>query len=164
VGLGLGGPLTVELNLAFSPSKRDLYDADPNADSSHVELDRLGEVNEALLITEGAFRFRLTGDRSYKGFAPFVLASGGLVIPVSGSTAAEDSLPAHRRLDFGPSFAVGTGAGVDFFPGQRVSLRLEGTYRLWRLSTPPGMLPAGQGKVTAWTANSGISLGAAYHF
>lgn len=164
IGLGIGGPLSIEGNLAFSPSKRDLYDADPNADSTAIALERVGEVNELLMLAEGGFRFRLTGDRTYRGFAPFVLASAGAVIPLSGTSALEDSIPAHRRLDFGPSLAVGTGTGVDFFPSQRVSLRAEATFRLWRLETPPGMLPSGSGKRSGWKGNTGLTLGGAYHF
>jgi hypothetical protein len=154
---GLGGPLSLEAHLAYAPAKRDLYEA-------FIDLTKIGEVDEALLLAEGAFRFRLTGDRTFRGVAPFVLASGGLVVPVSRTTVLEDSVDAHRRLDFGPSFAVGTGAGFDFFPSQRMSLRLEGTYRLWRLEAPAGLLPRGRGKVSGWSANSGISLGAVYHF
>jgi hypothetical protein len=161
----VGGPLSFEANVAFSPTQRRLYTATVNADSSAVTVSPTGdEVDDPLLITEVAVRFHLTGDRTYRGLAPFILASGGAVTTLAGTSEVEKEIPAHRRLDFGPAFAVGTGAGVDFFPSQRLALRAEVGYRLWKLETPAGLLPAGSGRQTKWSANTGISLGAAFHF
>jgi opacity protein-like surface antigen len=161
----VGGPLSLEANVAYSPTQRRLYTAVVNADSSAVTVNPTGdEVSDPLLLAEAAIRFHLTGDRTYRGFAPFILASGGAVATLSGTSEVEEDIPAHRRLDFGPAFAVGTGAGVDFFPSQRLALRAEIDYRLWKLETPVGLLPAGSGRQTKWSANTGISLGAAFHF
>jgi hypothetical protein len=161
----IGGPLSIEGNVGYSPTKRRLYNAIVSTDSSAVTVNPTGdEVSDPLLLADFAMRFHLTGDRAYRGFAPFVLASGGTVISLGGTTDAEEDIPEHRRLDFGPSFAVGTAAGVDFFPSQRLTLRAEASYRLWKLETPVGLLPAGAGRQSGWSANTGVSLGAAFHF
>jgi hypothetical protein len=161
----IGGPLSLEGNVAYSPAKRRLYNATVSTDSTTVTVTPTGdEVSDPLLILEAGLRFHLTGDRAYRGFAPFLLATGGGVLTLAGTSDAEAEIKEHRRLDFGPGLAVGTGAGVDFFPSQRLTLRAEASYRLWKIETPVGLLPAGSGKQSGWSANTGISLGAAYHF
>jgi hypothetical protein len=161
----VGGPLSVEANVGFAPAKRRLYDAVVTADSSRVTVTPTGdEISDPLLLVEGALRFHLTGDRTFHGVAPFVLASGGAVASLGRINPEESAIPEHRRVDFGPSFAVGTGAGVDLFLSQRLTLRTEVSYRLWKLQTPVGLLPAGFGEQSEWSATTGVSLGAAYHF
>jgi hypothetical protein len=161
----VGGPLSLEGNFAFAPADRKLYDAQVSADSSVVTVSATGaEVSDPLVMAEVALRFHLTGDRTFRGLAPFVLGSGSIVTSLGGLSDEEEAIPEHRRLDFGPRFAVGAGAGIDFFLSQRLSLRAEASYRLWKLQAPEGLLPSGFGEQSEWSANTGLSLGAAYHF
>ena len=163
--LRVGGPLSLEGNVAFSPSQRKLYNAVLDPDTTHIVVTETGdEVSEPLVLAEAAVRFHLTGDRTYRGLAPFVLASGGAVMGLGGTSDAEKDIPEHRRFDFGPGLAVSVGTGVDFFPSQRMSLRTEVDYRLWRMAAPAGLLRAGAGKVSEWGENIGVTVGAAYHF
>ena len=162
-GMRVGGPLSIEGHLGFSPTDRKVYTATVSSDSSQVTPVDTGErSSQLLLLGEFGVRFHLTGDRTYRGFAPFVLASGGAAVMLGGTIEA-DSLE-HRQFAFGPALAVGTGAGVDYFATDRVSLRAELTYRLWRLRAPEGMVPSLTRDKSAWTGNAGVSLGAAYHF
>jgi len=161
----VGGPLSIEGSLGLSPTERKLFDANVNADSSVVVPEETGEVSsELLVLAEFGLRFHLTGDRTFRGFAPFVLASGGLAAMLGGTTEAEEDITPGRRFDFGPALAVGTGAGVDYFVSDRLSLRGELTYRLWRLSAPDGMLPSGTRGRSEWSGNGGASLGVGFHF
>lgn len=160
----VGGPLSVEGGLAFAPTERKLYDVDVLSDSSRVPDDTGVTSSELLMLAEFGLRFHVTGERTFRGFAPFVLASGGVAAMVGGSNATEDSIASARRFDFGPALAVGTGAGVDYFASDRVSLRAELTYRLWRLTAPEGMVPAGTRDRTSWKGNGGVSVGVGYHF
>lgn len=161
----IGGPLSLEANVGFAPADRKLYNGQPSLDSTRVPVEDTGEtVSAPLLLTEGALRFHLTGDRTWRGLAPFVLASGGLVTDLGGTSEAEEEIPEQRRVGLGPGLALGAGAGVDVFHGQRLSLRAELAYRLWRQDAPGGLLPAGSEEVSEWNSSTGITLGAAYHF
>lgn len=161
----VGGPVSLEAHLAFAPAERRLYQGTLSPDTTRILVTPTGdEVSEPLLLGELAMRFHLTGDRTFRGFAPFVLASGGVVAGLGGTSEAEEDIPEHRRFDFGPTFAVGAGTGLDYFVSQQLSLRAELTYRLWRLKAPGGLLPSASGKINEWSANRGISVGAAYHF
>lgn len=161
----VGGPLSLEANLGFAPSERKLHDAVLDPDTTHILVTPTGEeVSEPLLMGDLGLRFHLTGDRTFRGFAPFVVATGGVVMGLGGDSAEEEDIPEHRRFDFGPAFAVGAGTGLDYFASQTLSLRAELTYRLWRMRAPGGLLPTGTGKLSEWSAGTGISLGAAYHF
>lgn len=165
-GLRVGGPLSVEAHLGFAPAQRKLHNAVVSQDSSSVVVTPTGdEVSDPLLLADAAVRFHLTGDRTYRGFAPFVLANGGVVAALGGISAEEDDIPTHRRFGFGPSLAVGVGTGLDYFVSETMSIRGELSYRLWRLRPPEGLLPARTGKPDAtWSASPGVSVGAAYHF
>jgi opacity protein-like surface antigen len=159
----VGGPLSIEGHLGFAPTERKIYGATVNTDSTRVTPVDTGErASQLLALGEFGVRFHLTGDRTYHGFAPFVLASGGAALLIGGTT--ESDTIAHRKFDFGPALAVGAGTGVDYFASDRVSLRAELTYRLWRLSAPDGLVPALTRDKSAWSGNAGVSVGAAYHF
>jgi hypothetical protein len=163
--LRVGGPLSVEANVGFSPAERKLYTAALNPDTSNVVVTPTGgTTSEPLVMGELGLRFHLTGDRTYRNLAPFVLASGGAIAGLGEAGEEEEDIPEHRRFDLGPSLAVGAGTGLDYFPSQRLSLRAELTYRLWRLRVPTGLLSSGSGQVKEWSANTGVSLGATYHF
>ncbi|HYW09179.1 MAG TPA: hypothetical protein VE913_19625 [Longimicrobium sp.] len=159
------GPLSAELMVGFSPSERRIIAAAEGQDSAFTgPLDTGSTVGAPLLMTEAGVRFHLTGDRTYRGFAPFILATGGLVFDVGGASAAEDSLPEDERFDFGPALAVGAGTGADWYLGERLSLRAEASYRLWRMSVPQGFTFRRTGESTEWNGVAGLTLGAAFHF
>jgi hypothetical protein len=160
-----GGPLSGNVTLSFIPSERKVISAAEGQDSVFVTALETGDVVSApILMLEGGVRFHLTGDRTYRGLAPFVMATGGLATELGGTAAAERALPEDERFDFGPSFAVGAGAGLDWFLTQRVSLHSELTYRIWRMSVPEGFATRRNAEITEWNGNAGVSLGAAFHF
>jgi hypothetical protein len=115
------------------------------------------------LIAEGGLRFHLTGPRTWRDLAPYIIATGGVAADLSGRTAADEALPEAQRFRFGPSFAVGVGAGTDFFVAERVSLRLEARDHILRLRVPAGLLGTDEAEAQ-WTNNFAISLGTALHF
>ncbi|HEX8359197.1 MAG TPA: hypothetical protein VF613_03700, partial [Longimicrobium sp.] len=111
-----GGPLSGDVTFSFIPSERRVISAAEGQDSVFVEPLETGEtVSAPILMLEGGLRFHLTGDRTYRGFAPFLVATGGLVSEIGGTADAEEDLPEDERFDFGPAFAVGAGAGLDVF-------------------------------------------------
>jgi hypothetical protein len=164
-GLRFGGPLSGDVALAFIPSERKVFLAQVNADSTEITPVFTGNTASApLLMLEGSLRFHLTGDRTWNGLAPFVAVTGGLVSEVGGTDPAETDLTNAERFDFGPAFAVGGAAGLDWFVSDRFSLRVDVSGRLWRESPPQGLQPPGSRRETEWSPVTGVSLGGAFHF
>ncbi|HEX5724128.1 MAG TPA: hypothetical protein VFX98_01610 [Longimicrobiaceae bacterium] len=161
----LSGPVTGELGLAFSPTERRVFQAAVNADSSEIIPIPTGRTAEVpLAMAEAGIRFHITGPRTWNGLAPFVLGTGGLVDDLSGSDPADEDIQEGKRFDFGPSFAFGVGAGTDWFPTSRLSVRAELHGRLWRFTAPEGFTPQGREEIREWKGNGALTIGGVFHF
>lgn len=156
------GPVAGELGVGFLPSNRTVYGRPGVADTV---LTPFGEGSAPLLLAEAGLRFNLAGPRTWRGLAPFVGASGGLITDLAGRTTAEREaeIPIDQAVDFGPAFAVGVSAGTDWFLTERLSLRATGRGSFWRFSTPEGFT-RGQREETEWLQSFGGTLGVALHF
>lgn len=160
-----GGPISGDVTLSFSPSERKVITAAEGLDSVFASaIDTGDRVSAPLLMLEGGLRFHLTGDRTFRGFAPFLMATGGVATEVGGTSSEEGAIPPDERFDFGPAFAVGAGTGLDWFPTRRFSLHTELSYRIWRLSVPEGFATGRNADIDEWNGNAGVSVGAAFHF
>ena len=160
-----GGPLSGEVRVGFSPTERRVY---APTDETNPELfvpEEVGTESVGLLMGEGGIVFHLTGPRTWNGLAPFAAASGGLATDISRGSELEDDIAETARYDFGPSFALGLGAGTDWFPTRRLSVRLEGRDHFWKIEAPTQIANlAGETKISEWTHNFSVSIGAALHF
>lgn len=160
-----GGPISGNVALSFIPSERRVISAAEGQDSVFVRPIDTGEtVSAPIAMLEAGIRFHITGDRTYRGIAPYLTATGGLATEIGGAEGGEEDLPDDERFDFGPAFAVGAGAGVDWFLTPRFSLRTELSYRIWRLSVPEGFATNRNADIDEWNGNAGVSVGAAFHF
>lgn len=160
-GIRLGGPVTGEGLLALSPSRRTVFRA--VAGNEEEPLAEIGETSALLAIASAGVKLHLTGPRTWRGIAPYTLGGLGFVTDVAGAPGEEDEIDATQRFDFGPSFAVSLGAGTDWFPSERLAVRVEVRDFLWRLTTPSGLTDQGR-EQTDWVHNFAITLGAALHF
>lgn len=158
----LSGPLSAEVGLGVSPTQRTVQRRVSAAGDS-VRLESLGDVNALVLIGDVGLRFHVVGPRTWNGLAPYVALTGGAVWDVLGSSDLDGTIEASQRVDFGPGFAVGLGAGTDWFLTERLALRLEARDHLWRLETPAGLTRVQEAQ-TQWTHNLGLTLGAALYF
>lgn len=164
-GVRVAGPLTFEAGIAFSPSDRKVFVAEANNDSTEIRVFDTGETaSTAVVLGEAALRFSLTGPRAWKGLAPFVRVSGGLAADLAGTSEAEEDIPDEERFGFGPAFAVGLGAGTDFYLSPRASIRLQLDGRLWRQSAPEGFRPGDVSGISEWNNASSATVGAVLHF
>ncbi len=160
-----GGPISGNVALSFIPSERRVISAAEGQDSVFVDVIDTGEtVSAPIAMLEAGIRFHITGDRTYHGFAPYVMATGGVAAEIGGAAGGEKDLPDDERFDFGPAFAVGAGTGVDWFLTRRFSLRTELSYRIWRLTAPQGFATNRTADIDEWNGNAGVSVGAAFHF
>lgn len=158
----LSGPLSGEVGLGTIPTQRTVRRRASAAGDS-LRLERVGDVNSLILLGEAGLRFHLTGPRTWNGLAPYTALTAAGVWDVLGSSDLDEALESSQRVDFGPGFAVGVGAGTDWFLSERLSLRLEARDYLWRLTTPPGLTRADE-EDTQWTHNLGLTLGIAVYF
>ncbi|CAN5764640.1 hypothetical protein BH23GEM9_BH23GEM9_35530 [soil metagenome] len=159
------GPLSIGAELGYTPTTRTVRDTVFIANDSLYR--EVGEANLRLLSLMGNLHFSIVGPRTWHGLQPFGLLGAGAVINLGGRTAVEDDLPATVRYDFGTSFAGQFGGGVDWFPSQRVSVRLDARNVLWRLSVPEAFVQTEAGNTlarTAWENNFALTAGLSFHF
>jgi opacity protein-like surface antigen len=156
------GPVSGELAVGGIPTERTVVQLLAAAGDS-AQLIPLGDVNSFLLSAEAGLRLHLTGPRTFRGFAPYLVATGGLVADLVRDSELEETIEETQRVDFGPAFAVGIGAGTDWFLTERLALRLEARDRLWRITAPEGLTQTRRSE-SEWTNNLGVTLGAALYF
>jgi hypothetical protein len=165
--LRAAGPLTIEASVTVMPTERQLFGPEFSADSSEVVVEDLGVAVPATVVSlDLGGRFHLTGPRTWKGLAPFLAASAGMVADVRGTFDEEEDadLDSSERFRFGPSFAVGASLGTDWFASRSTSLRVELSGRLWSLETPSGFLFLRRTGQDEWNPVVGLSVGGAFHF
>lgn len=152
------GPVSGELGASFLPSRRSVRVRSATGDST---LSTLGEVDAPLILAEAGLRFQVTGPRSWRGLAPFVSATGGLISDLAGTSSLEEEVPEDQRVDFGPAFAVGLSAGTDWYLTRRLSVQVAGRGYLWRFGTPTGFTGREEND---WLRGLGGTAGVAFHF
>jgi hypothetical protein len=156
------GPLSGEAAISFAPAERQVITT--NAPPAAFQPQPTGQVQPMnLLVAEAGLRFHVTGPRAWRGLAPYGIATGGVAADLSGQGEADEALPEAQRFRFGPSFAVGVGAGTDWFLTERLSLRLEVRDHIFRLSVPAGLRETGVAEAQ-WVNNIGFSIGTSLHF
>lgn len=161
-GMHFTGPISGEVDIAYSPSERALYSRNDAAEDT-VVLVAEGTTDMPLILANAALRLQLTGERTWHDLAPFITAGGGVVTDISGTDELESELEVADRVDFGPGFAVSLGMGTDWFPTEHLSFRVDATDRVWRITVPTGFTRTGE-EGTDWTHNFGLMLGASLHF
>jgi len=164
-GISLGGPVTVELDLLYAPTTRAVGDTALTVPDSLPTI--LGNANMRLLVGTGSIRFNITGARTWHGLQPFLVFGGGLATDVAAKSALADSVPADARFDFGTSFAGQFGAGLEWYPSERWSVRVDARNALWKLKYPAAFRLGERGQVIPpdeWDSNFIISLGLSYRF
>jgi hypothetical protein len=132
-GIRLSGPLGFEGVAGVISGKRDVINP------ARLEGDRkIGEVDALLGTVDARLRFTFTGDRSWHGLAPFIVAGGGLIFDAAGAKPLDEELETQDRFDFGTSFLGTLGGGTHLYLTRRLALRGDGIFSLWKIKTPPG--------------------------
>ncbi|MEX2465919.1 MAG: outer membrane beta-barrel protein [Gemmatimonadota bacterium] len=132
-GIELSGPLSLEGVATLIDGTRDVINP------GRVEGDRVvGEADVLLTTFDARFKFTLTGDRAWHRLAPFIVAGGGVVLDISDEAEDDALLEPEDQFDYGTSFYGTTGLGVRWFLTDTFALRLDGTFSLWKVGTPPG--------------------------
>jgi len=164
-GISVSGPLTLELDLLYAPTTRSVGDTILTIPDSLPTI--RGEADMNLLIATGSVRFNITGGRTWHGLQPYAQFGAGIATDIAPSSALADSIPANARVEFGTSFAGQLGAGLEWYPSARWSLRVDARNALWKLKYPSAfqtgtgsrLVPADE-----WEGNSILTAGLSMHF
>ncbi len=159
----LSGPFYIEGEALYFPTTRAVLDT-AVVDS---QFRQIGEADIAVAMVQASLRFQITGQRTWNGMLPFVLLGAGLMVEAQGDAEAEEAIPAEARFDFGTTFAGQIGAGIEFFPVNRVGIRIDARNMLWQLKTPEPLQLRDIGRTLPseeWTNNITASVGVSIHF
>ena len=161
----MSGPFFIEGELLYFPTTRAVLDT-AVVDSA---FERVGEAKTAIALGQASLRFNITGQRTWNRLLPFVLLGVGIAAEVRDDDAAEEDVASEARFDFGTTFAGQIGAGIEFFPVDRLAVRIDARNLLWQLKTPEGLAARGSlvGRTLAeneWANNLAASIGVSIHF
>lgn len=162
-GIGISGPVALDLEATYAGLTRPVVDTAFAADSSRVVK---GQANMDMLITMANIRFNLTGARTYHSIQPFALFGAGLAINFSGENGDDSKVARDVRFGFGTSFAGNAGAGFDYFVSPTIAVRADGGMVLWKLRAPNAFIVKGPGIIppSEWERNLKLSAGLTWHF
>jgi len=132
-GIDLTGPLGFEATAGVISGTRDVVNP-----AKVVGDQRIGEADVRMGVVDARLRFTLTGDRTWHRLTPFVVAGGGLVFDASPTAALDAELEEDDRFQMTNSFFGTAGGGARLFLTERLALRGDAVFSLWKLKTPPG--------------------------
>ncbi len=127
-GFRMSGFIEGGLTASYMDLERFIVDADDSV-ASRVT----GPVDQSVVLIEAALQFNLTGGKTWHNLQPFI--TGGLGYAIASNTGADTS-----GFDFGKRFSISPGAGVRYFLGQKIQLRLEARRHFWKLKYPAAYL------------------------
>lgn len=157
----LGGPTDLQVSVAWAGTDRFVVDPPASEDGRTT-----GPISQSLVLVDAGFLFLLTGEKTWHGLAPYLAVSLGLAF---SSATPEDT----SGYEFGTRFTLQPAAGVRYYVGRSLYLRLEARDVLWQLRYPisyfesqpgvPPVLPRGSGE-TEWTHHLWISAAVGFAF
>lgn len=162
-GMEVSGPFSLEAVTSLIDSTRDVVNP------GRAEGDRvIGEADASVATIDARIKFTLTGDRAWNDISPFILLGGGMVIDVSSDSEDDLLLPPEDRFDMGTGFFGTFGVGSRWFVSDQFALRLDATFSLWKIDTPPGFSDPRRGFVGVetgeWVRSLGLNISTLYRW
>jgi len=170
-GLRYEIPAGKTLHFQFNGSylRGDRFIINPRADSSSSER-KTGPFPSDLVLAEIGMQLRLSGGKTWHGFAPYLGTGLGLVFDVNspGDTTRSGYL-------FGTKLTPAFATGVRWYPARRVMINADVRAQMWRLKYPLSfhdstqasdgsrVLPLSQ-PLNDWTLHPWISFGIGWIF
>jgi hypothetical protein len=157
------GFVTGGFAINYMDLERDVVDADEPAATR-----RTGPFDQSVIQAEAVLQFNITGGKTWHRIAPFFMA--GLGYALSSDVKRDTS-----GFQFGNRITVSPGAGVRYFLGNNLHLRLEARRLFWKLKYPvsygedPANDPTGapvidDGKFSDWTSGWWLMGGIGFSF
>jgi len=147
----------------------DRFIINPRADSATPGR-KTGPFTSDLAFVEIGMQLRLTGGKTWHGFAPYLGTGLGLVFDVN--SPGDTTISGYR---FGTKLTPAFATGVRWYPARRVMINADVRAQLWRLKYPISfhdstqasdgsrVLPLTQ-PLNDWTLHPWISLGIGWIF
>jgi hypothetical protein len=123
-----GRSLLFQFNAAYLSGDRFILD--PRADSTSPAR-RTGPFKSEVALAEVGLQLRLTGAKSWHGFAPYAGTAIGLMFDVN---SPGDTTGSGYR--FGTKLTIAGATGVRWYPSRRLMINAEARAHLWRLKYP----------------------------
>lgn len=162
-GIDLSGPLGFEAVAGVISGTRDIINP-----AKVVGDQKIGEADALAGIADARLRFTLTGDRTWHRMAPFIVAGAGVAFDLSGDAALDEELAADDRFSFGTSFFGTVGGGARVYLTDRLALRGDAVFSLWKIATPPGFSSPERGfdsvEKSEWVSGRHLTLAAVIRF
>ena len=162
-GIDLSGPLGFEAAAGIISGTRDIINP-----AKVVGDLKIGEGDQRIATADARLRFTLTGDRTWHRLAPFFVTGGGIAFGVGGSSPLDQELAADDRFEFGTSFFGTAGTGVRLVLTDRLALRGDALFSLWKIGTPPGFSDSERGfsnvERSEWTSGRHLALSLTYRY
>jgi len=147
----------------------DRFILNPRADSASPAR-KTGPFQSDLAMVELGMQLRLTGGKTWRGFAPYVGTGLGLVFDVN---SPGDTTQSGYR--FGTKLTLAFATGVRWYPAQRVMINADVRAQMWRLTYPLSFHDSAQASdgsrvlpltqpLKDWTLHHWISLGIGWIF
>jgi hypothetical protein len=125
----MGKTLLLQFNGAYLDGDRFIIN--PGADSSSPNR-KTGPANAAIVLTDLMLHLRLTGAKSWHGFAPYA----GAGIGVGFETTTPVDTISSGKYTFGTKFTITGATGVRWYPLRRVWLSGDARFVFWKESYP----------------------------
>jgi opacity protein-like surface antigen len=161
----VSGPFSAGAEVSYMPTKRVVRD------TVFVEADSafraIGETDMRLVAIMGNLTFSLTGPRTWHRLRPLLSAGAGAAFDIRSRLPEEAEFEANMRYSYGTSFAGQLGAGVEWFPTDRLSLRGDVSNLLWRVGMPEAFALTEAGRTlgrSRWEGNLALTAGVSIHF
>lgn len=161
-GIRLTGPFSVEAAGMVFPTTRAIQDTvivgpDTSVAATGAEADLL------IGIVTADLRFDITGPRTWHRLMPFALLGLGAAFTLSEDDAADLDVGSDLRYDFGTRLVGDLGVGVEWFPLERLTLRLDARNMLWQIDAPRGLQTL-DAPIEEWVQNFLLSAGVSFRF
>lgn len=156
-GIELAGPLSFEGVAGLMRGERDVVNPARDLGDQLV-----GTADVQIATIDARLKFSLTGARAWHGISPFIVFGGGIAFDTADDDPIESDLLPADRFNFGSSFFGTLGGGTRWFLTERIALRADAIFSLWRLDTPPGFSdperPFENVEESEWARGLGITI------
>jgi hypothetical protein len=157
-----GGPLRVRAGISYGRGERFVLDPTKNANER-----RSGPFDDSFLLPEIEGQLSITGNKTWHGFAPYLLANVGFIL--GGMEPAADT----SDYEMGNKLMYAPGIGLRWYPTGRLSLQLDARLVSIKLEYPDQFyVPAADGTAVLafseaseeWTRFARIRVGVGWTF
>jgi hypothetical protein len=161
-GIRLAGPFAVEAAATVFPTSRAVQDTTiTGTDTTLVPTG--AEASMTIGIATADLRFDITGPRTWHRLMPFTLIGVGGAFVLSEDDEIDADVDSRVRYDFGTRLVGELGVGVEWFPLDQLTVRLDARNLLWKIKAPVG-LQSLDAPSEEWVQNFLLSAGVAFRF